>query len=236
MARSACERGSRTTLKRAMRAAGIAGLAWFCLAGGVVPANSFGGGANENGVAAPTTIETREQAAAYVTALVEEVVPQLLAVPVPARSDELRRLLEANIDMPGVAQFAMGRYWRLANDDQRTEFVRLFRELVVQTSDAGLANYKGGDLRIAETRPTDDGETLVRSELRLTDGPPVQIDWRLQREQDRFRIRDVVVEGISIRIALRDFFAATTQEKGSTAAALLAAMRELVQSPRREVQ
>jgi ABC-type transporter MlaC component len=50
---------------------------------------------------------------------------------------------------------------------------------------------------------------------------------------ERFKIQDVVIEAISMRIALRDLFAATIHEKGGTVGALLAAMRELAQSGRR---
>jgi ABC-type transporter MlaC component len=51
---------------------------------------------------------------------------------------------------------------------------------------------------------------------------------------ERFKIQDVIVEGISIRIALRDMFAAAIHERGGTVAALLAAMREFTRSRTRD--
>jgi phospholipid transport system substrate-binding protein len=211
-----------------MRAATSAGLVWLCLLGAAAPA--IAADPEEDGAAAPLTDSARDPAAIYVRSLIEDVVPHLLATSGPQRPREMRRVLEENIDLPGIARFAMGRYWRMADDGERAEFVRLFLELLVQTSTAGLADYKSETLRVAETRPAPENEVLVRSALSLQGRPPVQIDWRLRREMERFRIRDVVVEGISIQIALRDIFAAAIHEKGGTVAALLAAMRELVQS------
>lgn len=206
-----------------------------CLASIVVPAHAASTKASD-GLTAEATAGAHEDAASYITALVEQTVPEVATTPAPQRSYALRRLLDEHADLPGMAQFAMGRYWRLANDGERIEFVRLFQELVVQTSDAGLADYNVRKFRIARTRDAGDNEIVVRSELSLNDGPAVQIDWTLQRTEERFRISDVVVEGISIRIAMRDLFAAAIQEKGGTIAALLASMRDLVRSPMRDAR
>ena len=231
MALSTVDRGLGSIIARSLRAMSLAGLVWLYLVNAALPADAIG--ADENGVA-QLRADARDPAAIYVTALMEQAVPHLLAMPGPQRSQELRRLLDENIDLPDIARFAMGRYWRLAEEGERAEFVRLFQELLVQTATAGLADYKSEMLRVAETRPADDNEFLVRSALSLQDGPSVQIDWRLRREMERFKIQDVVVEGISIRIALRDMFATAIHERGGTIAALLATMRELARSRTRD--
>jgi len=228
MALSMADRCFRKVRRRSARAMLLACLVWLLPVSVALSAHAIG--INEDGAAAQLTHGALDPAATYVTSLIEEVVPHLLATPSAQRPQELRRLLEENVDASGIARFAMGRYWRLADDDERTEFVRLFFELLVQTSDAGLADYKSDKFRVAETRPADDNGVVVRSALRLRDGPSVQIEWRLRREMERFKIQDVIVEGISIRIALRDVFAAAIHEKGGTIGALLAAMRELAQS------
>lgn len=233
---SIAPRGRASGIGWPIQAMHVAGLVAFCIAGITSLPDAVGANRGDNGARAEITAAARDPAATYVTALVEEAVPHLLATPDPQRVDALRRLFEEHLDLPGIARFAMGRYWRLVEEGERTEFVRLFRELLVQTSNASLADYKSEKLRVTETRPAEDNEVLVRSALSLADGPSVQIDWRLRREMERFRIQDVVVEGISVRIALRDLFAAAIREKGGTMAALLSAMRDLVPSPPREAR
>jgi phospholipid transport system substrate-binding protein len=171
---------------------------------------------------------THDEPGRYVAGLVERTVPRLAAMPPPARPGELRRLFDENVDLAGIARFILGRYWRTASENERAEFTRLFAELIVQTSDAGLAGYAGQRLRVSDARAVEDGEIIVRSELSQTDGPAIRIDWRLRQQSDGFKITDVAVEGISVRGALRDFVAAAVQERGGTIAALLAALRELV--------
>ncbi len=208
----------------------------ICMASVVMSPEAVGTDRGRDEAPAQLTAGAHDPAAGYVIALVEETVPQLLATPDAQRSNQLRRLFDEHIDLLGIARFAMGRYWRLTGDEERAEFVRLFRELLVQTSNASLADYRSERLRVTETRPAEDNEVLVRSALSLNDGPHVQIDWRLRRDAERFRIQDVIVEGISVRIALRDLFAIMIQEKGGTMATLLSAMRELVPSPPRDAR
>lgn len=175
---------------------------------------------------------SRERAKSYIAGLVDPALARILATPAPERPRELQRLFEEHVDLAALAKFILGRYWRLASEDERTEFVRLFEALIVRTSDEGLESYSGEKLRVLDARAADEnGEILVRSELIRAEGPAVQIDWRVRQDHDRFKIADITVEGMSIRIALRDIFAAAVQEKGGTTAALLAAMRALLSRP-----
>lgn len=227
-------RGHASRIGWPIRALRVAGLVSLCIAGIPLLPDAVGADLGDDNARAEITAAAHDPAATYVTALVEEAVPHLLATPGPQRVEALHRLFEEHLDLPAIARFAMGRYWRLTEEDERAEFVRLFRELLVQTSNASLEEYRSEKLRITETRPAEGNEVLVRSALGLTDGPAVQIDWRLRREMQRFRIQDVVVEGISVRIVLRDLFATAIREKGGTMAALLAAMRDLLPPSARE--
>lgn len=179
-------------------------------------------------LAAGVAGSTHDEPGRYVTDLVEKTVARLAAMPPPARPPELRRLFDENLDLASIGRFVLGRHWRIASEGERAEFTHLFTALIVQISDGGLAGYAGQRLRVLDTRAVEDGEVMVRSELGQTDAPAIKIDWRLRRQRDRFRIVDVTVERISVRVALRDLVAAVIQERGGTIAALLATMRELV--------
>lgn len=185
----------------------------------------------------PAHAAPRDQAGAYLAGLAERTLPLLAAMPAPQRADALRLALREHVDLPGIARFALGRHWRAADEAQRAEFVQLFEDLVVRTADAGLSSYAGQQLRLLDTRQTGDAEEIVvRGEFVPREGPAIALDFRMRPERDRFRIADIAVEGISIRIALRDLFADMMQEKGGTMPALLAAMRELIRLTLRDAR
>lgn len=151
----------------------------------------------------------------------------------PQRIQELHRLLKEHVDLPALGRFALGRYWRSASDRDRADFLTLFEELIVRTSEAGLDDFTGDALHLTETRDADD-EFIVRSALTIREGRTVQIDWRLDNDLARLRIQDIVVEGISVRVMLRDYFAAAIQERGGMPTSLLSVMHEMVHLPARE--
>jgi len=55
------------------------------------------------------------------------------------RRARFHQLLDAHFDMAAITKFVLGRYWRSATEDQRTEFRRLFEDFLVQTYTARFA-------------------------------------------------------------------------------------------------
>lgn len=174
------------------------------------------------------------EAGQFLVRIVDNAITRLTGdLSPPQRVQELHRLLKEHFDLPALGRFALGRYWRNASDRDRADFIVLFEELIVRTSEAGLDDFTGDALSLTETRDAD-GEFIVRSALTVRDGKTVQIDWRLDNDLARLRIQDIVVEGISIRVMLRDYFAAAIQERGGTPTRFLSTMHEMVRLPARE--
>ena len=51
-----------------------------------------------------------------------------------------RELFRQDFDVPGIARFVLGRYWRIATPAQQQEFLRLFTRYIVLAYSARLAN------------------------------------------------------------------------------------------------
>jgi phospholipid transport system substrate-binding protein len=142
------------------------------------------------------------------------------------RREEFRALLNAAFDVPLLAEFALGRYWRGATDEQRAEYMLLYEESLVIANADRFRGHTGETLRVLQARTTQDDEAVVNSELPRPDAPPIRVGWRVRREGASFKIIDVFIEGVSMAITQRDDYAATIQRGGGRVAALLAAMRE----------
>jgi phospholipid transport system substrate-binding protein len=119
----------------------------------------------------------------------------------------------------------LGRFWRQATDQQKAEFRKLFEDYVVKSYANRLSQYSGETLSIKETRPSEEGEVLVTSQIDRPNGPPVRIDWRCRAEGENYKIIDVVVEGISMAITQRQEFASVIQNSGGNVQALIDQLR-----------
>jgi phospholipid transport system substrate-binding protein len=144
------------------------------------------------------------------------------------RLARLRELLNDYFEVAELAEFALGRYRWSATPQQRAEYFRLYAEYTVRTYGAQLARYGPAPFRV--TGLTSYGrEVVVRSDLAKPDGGRIEIAWSLiANRRGNYKITDVNIGGISMRIAQRDDFARWIQNNGGRFDALLAVLRQQI--------
>ncbi len=114
------------------------------------------------------------------------------------RKERYRDLLDRGFAVDTIARFVLGRHWRAATSEQRAEYRQLFREFVLDTYAERLDGYAGQTFEILKALPLDDIDTIVRTEIRQPDGPPIRVDYRVRQRREAFKVIDVQVEGISL--------------------------------------
>jgi len=142
------------------------------------------------------------------------------------RENRVRKILKNNFDIQTIGRFAMGTYWREATKPQRKEYMTLFEEMVVQTYTTRFENYSGQKLEITGETKAGDRDFLVFSQILQEDGPPINLEWRVRKKNNKLKIIDVVVEGISMSITQRSDFSSVIQRGGGKVEALLTSLRK----------
>src|ERR1041384_5881417 len=148
--------------------------------------------------------------------------------PEVSSSDRLARfqqLLQEAFDLPGIGMFALGRYRLSATAQEQQEFFRLYPDFTVRAFSIRLREYGGSSFRVIGTRAYG-GETVVNSEIVRTNGSRGQLDCYLAERGNEYRITDVTVGGVSMKVALRDQFASWIENNGGRTSALLAVLRQ----------
>ena len=131
------------------------------------------------------------------------------------RERQFRAILSSSFDMPGIARFVLGRHWQQATNEQRQDYVQLFTEYVLQTYSARLGGYSGETLAVTGERAAGPRDTVVTTRINRPSGAPVDASWRVRQGDDnRFRIIDVEVAGVSMTLTQRDEFSAVVQRYG----------------------
>lgn len=169
-------------------------------------------------------------AAADPTAMINDLGNEALEVlgknvPPGEREARFRQLFHQDFDVPGIARFVLGRYWRTATPAEQQEFVGLFSEYIALAYSNRLAEYSGETLKVLGSRAEADG-SLVQSEIVRPNGaPPAKVDWRLSRTDGGYKISDVIVEGISMAVTQRSEFASVIQRNGGQVQGLIRVLR-----------
>ncbi|MGE5503413.1 MAG: phospholipid-binding protein MlaC [Actinomycetota bacterium] len=181
-------------------------------------------------VAAPAAAE--EDAKAFVNRVANAAMETMTAKNMSdqERVAKFRTLFVANVDLPEIGRFVLGRYWRTATPEQQHEFIKLFEDIVVLTWSTRFKDYAGGMIHEV-TNVTQDGERgLVVDSLVKADKQqePIMLQWRLRQPDNGFKVVDLVVAGSSMAITYRSEYASVVQSNGGKVDGLLAAMRRKV--------
>jgi phospholipid transport system substrate-binding protein len=175
--------------------------------------------------------DSAEDARAFIEGLADQAI-DALTPPVISRAERearARSLLNDNFAVPAIGQFVLGRYWRDATAEQRSEYLRLFEDLIVITYVDRFIRYSGEKLKVTRTlSDAASGDVMVYSEISRPAAPPLEVGWRVSRRDRALKIVDVLVEGASMSLTQRSEFASVIRNNGGSVAALLDEMRRRV--------
>lgn len=112
-----------------------------------------------------------------------------------------------HVNFSRMTASAVGRFWRQATPEQQQRLQQEFKTLLVRTYSGALAEVKDQTVafRPLRARP-EDAEVVVRSEVRGR-GEPIQLDYRLEKTPDGWKIYDLNVLGVWLVETYRAQFA-----------------------------
>lgn len=198
----------------------------FCwiVMGGALPCPAAVEGAAENSVA--------EEARVMVDQMGQETIAVLIQPggDLASRQNLVRHALETYFDLPAIARFSMGHFWKTMTPEQKTRLQRLFEVMIVNLYAerfrlSGDTKGSGGTVMAVSfqvTGATQEGRGVrVSSQVLMPDRSPLQIDWKVFRTSRGLRVLDVFVESMSMSMTQRSDFAARLQKQGGSVDAFL---------------
>ena len=136
-----------------------------------------------------------------------------------ANSNKLLKLVDTivlpHFNFTRMTMLAVGRPWRDATPAQREELVHQFRNLLVRTYSTALEQYRDQTIDVKPTKLNDgDSRATVRTQIQQSGGPPMPMDYRMEKSPDGWKVYDVSVEGVSLVINYRNTFIAEVKRHG----------------------
>lgn len=130
-------------------------------------------------------------------------------------SDLVDATVMPHVDFQRMTALAVGRNWRSASPEQQKLLMTEFRVLLLRTYSGALSSVKDQSVRMKPLRADPaDTEVVVRSEVVQPRGEPIQLDYRLQKSGDTWRIYDVNVLGVWLVETYRNQFAQEVSARG----------------------
>ena len=114
-----------------------------------------------------------------------------------------------HVNFQRMTASAVGRNWRSATPEQQKRLQEEFKTLLVRSYAGALTQVKDQTVQLKPMRSNPgDAEVVVRTEIKGK-GEPVQLDYRLEKAGDSWKIYDVNVLGVWLVEQYRSSF---TQE------------------------
>lgn len=119
-----------------------------------------------------------------------------------------------SVNFTRMTSSAVGRFWRQATPEQQKQLQDEFKTLLVRTYSGALGEVKDQTVTFKPMRSKpEDTEVVVRSEVRGK-GEPIQLDYRMEKTANGWKIYDINVLGVWLVETYRTQFAQEINAKG----------------------
>ncbi len=171
-----------------------------------------------------------DSAAAFLSTFIDDAVDVLSndSLSDEHRLREFRRLFNEGFDVDVISRFVLGRYWRVATPEEKKEYRDMFEDYVIATYARRLGGRTGINVAVGRARALTDRGAIVSSQIIRKKEEPLDVEWRLRRTGDSWRIVDIVIIGISMAVTQRSEFGSVITNNGGKVEALLKSLRSKI--------
>ena len=167
----------------------------------------------------------------FIESLADEAVHSLAAPDIDRveRHQRFRKLMLENFAFQRIARWVLGRYWRRATEAERGEYLKLFEDMLVFVYADRFARYSGEKLDVGRAELRGENDILVHSKIvRPDELKPVEVAWRVSRQDEKYKIVDVMVEGLSMGLTQQKEFASVIRQNGNGVQGLLDELKKRI--------
>jgi phospholipid transport system substrate-binding protein len=119
------------------------------------------------------------------------------------------------VDFQRMTSLAAGRFWREASPEQQKQLSTEFRTLLIYTYSGALSQVKNETIEFKPLRADPaDTEVEVRSQVNMTRGEPVPLNYRVAKSPAGWKIYDINVLGAWLVETYKSTFASEISKGG----------------------
>jgi len=185
--------------------------------------------------------ENLEKAKKFIGDLGARAINTLTSKEMPQieREEKFEKIFEEAFDLMSIAKFVLGRYRRTATEQEKQEFLTLFKRSMSITYADRFSQYTNELFEITDAKNRDQERGLVRvaSIIKRPDAPDVKVEWNVHCNKEKeFKIVDVIVEGVSMSTTQRQEYSSIIEREGGTVSGLNRALKKKARSAHHPVE
>ena len=167
--------------------------------------------------------------------LISEIVNEASIIlsssdPVESKIIKLNNIAERSVDIDGISMYALGKYRKIINEDQKRKYKKLFKSYFLKSFSSRLVDYSDPKINVVNEKKINEKYTIVSTVLEATSkNPEIMIDWRIYtKNPERPLIRDLIVEGLSLARTQKEEFKSIIQNNNGDINYLFKSLEEFI--------
>ena len=148
------------------------------------------------------------------------------------RTEKVSALFNRYFDLPTIAKFSAGPYWRAADAAEKATYEAVIRDVIIGTVVRNFDQLSGLKFTITGSQAKGEKLVLVNGTFAGLDAqqPPIEVGWRVvMNGRASPLILDVEIENISMLVTQKQENIAIIRQNKGQFAALIDAMKQRVQ-------
>jgi len=117
-------------------------------------------------------------------------------------------------DFRTMSRLVLKRDWSRLSREQQREFVEEFRSYLAHSYGSRLERYEQQTVQVEGERAEPRGDVTVQTRIQGGSVDGAEVDYRLRHRKGRWRIIDVIIEGVSLVSNFRSQFAEVLDRGG----------------------
>jgi phospholipid transport system substrate-binding protein len=139
---------------------------------------------------------------------------------------QMSDILDANIDIEGIALFTLGQYRKTATPAEIEDYVPMFRLYLIEFYIGKLSQYEGMSFTVTGSHDYGGQKGTVVTSDADVDGDTTEINWRVLNNSS---IMDVEIEGVWMALDLREQLVSVIDQNHGRVSAATERLKEIVE-------
>ncbi len=168
------------------------------------------------GPAAASSVPGTEAAQGVVRQTVDDVLAILANKdwPVEKRIQAIEKIAYDRFDFSTISRLVLARNYRRFSPDQRIEFEEEFKAHLSRSYGNRVDRYEQEQVDIVGARVESRGDVTVLTRIIGGQADGIEMHYRLREREERWRMIDVVIEGVSLVSSFRSQFKEVVSQGG----------------------
>ena len=132
------------------------------------------------------------------------------------KQEKLKAIFHQSVNIDWMGKFALGQYYRKLNKEELEEYLIAYRGFLTNAYVSKFTQYNGQGLYIESIKKLSKSQYIVNTKVGnlKSNAEQINIAYRIKDFGDRYQIRDIIAEGLSVILAQKSDFTSIISREG----------------------